>query len=50
MKPTGFGRLVTATGLLWASLSYAQATKGKAASFQIMETTIDDIHAAFKSG
>src|ERR1700758_4546400 len=33
-----------------AATSDAQTAKGKAVPFQIMETTIDDIHAAFKSG
>jgi amidase len=51
VKPAGFGRLITVIGLLGAAApSSAQTTKGKAGPFQIMETTIDDIHAAFKSG
>src|SRR2546425_4700757 len=33
-----------------AASGHAQARKDKAVPFQIMETTIDDIHAAFKSG
>src|SRR5437870_3613847 len=32
------------------SLAQAQGRKTMAASFQIMEASIDDIHAAFKSG
>jgi Asp-tRNA(Asn)/Glu-tRNA(Gln) amidotransferase A subunit family amidase len=35
--------------MLWAPLAAAQ-NKDRAASFQIVETSIDDIHAAFKSG
>jgi amidase len=51
VKTACFGRLVTVMGLLGAALpSAAQTAKGKAVPFQIMETTIDDIHAAFKSG
>src|SRR5258707_6923755 len=38
-------------GLLGAAApSNAQTTRGKAVPFQIMETTIDDVHAAYKSG
>src|SRR6266550_7295400 len=33
-----------------APLSLAQVTRNNAASFQVMETSIEDIHAAFKSG
>jgi amidase len=46
----GLGRLVTLSGLLCVPLSYGQSGKAKAAPFQILETTIDEIHAAYKSG
>jgi len=42
------GLLAAASGLAAASLGHAQVPK--AASFQIMETSVDDIHAAVKSG
>lgn len=50
MRAVGLARLAIAAGLLCAPLSHAQSSHAKAASFQIMETTIDDIHAAFKAG
>jgi len=39
-----------AAGLLCAPLSHAQSSKAKTVPFQIMETTIEDIHAAYKTG
>src|SRR6266853_347931 len=39
--------LATVAGLLYASPGQAQSSKGP---FQIMEATIDDVHAAYKSG
>src|SRR5258706_11785363 len=46
-----FPVLLTAASLVAsAPLSLAQGTRDNAASFQVMETSIDDIHAAFKSG
>jgi amidase len=42
--------LALSLSLACASPSHAQAKKDKAAPFQIMETTIEDVHAAFKSG
>ena len=42
--------VAVAMSVLCAPPGHAQARKEKAAPFQIMETSIDDIHAAFKSG
>jgi len=42
--------LTFALSLACASPCHAQARKDRGAPFQIMETTIDDVHAAFKSG
>ena len=42
--------LTFALSLACASSGHAQARKDRGAPFQIMETTIDDVHAAFKSG
>jgi amidase len=42
--------LTAALSLACASAGHAQSRKDKGAPFQIMETTIDDVHAAFKSG
>ena len=42
-----------AVAALWtgfASSTYAQDGSDKAAPFQVVETTIDDIHAAFRAG
>src|SRR5712691_9763474 len=39
--------LATVAGLMYVSPGQAQSSKGP---FQIMETTIDDVHAAYKSG
>src|ERR1700693_5999268 len=39
--------LVTVAGLLYVSPGHAQSSNGP---FQIMEATIDDVHAAYKSG
>src|SRR5258706_15341445 len=46
-----FPVLLTAASLVASvPLGHAQATRDNAASFQVMETSIDNIHAAFKSG
>ena len=45
---TQFVLLAVAT--LWASLSQGQTRRGQAAPFPVLETSIADIHAAFKSG
>src|SRR5256714_1175773 len=42
--------MAVAMSMSCAASGHAQARKDKAVPFQIMETTIDDIHAAFKSG
>ena len=42
--------LAVATGLLYAPRVYVQSAKGKSEPFQIVETTIDQVHAAYKSG
>src|SRR5438552_8718844 len=42
--------MAVAISISCAASGHAQARKDKAVPFQIMETTIDDIHAAFKSG
>jgi hypothetical protein len=39
--------LAAVAGLLYVSPGHAQSGKGP---FQIMETTMDDVHAAYKSG
>jgi Asp-tRNA(Asn)/Glu-tRNA(Gln) amidotransferase A subunit family amidase len=39
-----------ALSLACASAGHAQARKDRGAPFQIMETTVEDVHAAFKSG
>src|SRR5580765_142120 len=39
--------LATVAGLMYVSPGHAQSSKGP---FQILETTIDDVHAAYKSG
>ena len=44
------GLLGAATWLASASIGHAQARDDKSAPFDVMETSIDDIHAAFKSG
>lgn len=42
--------LAVAIGVLYAPLSPAQSRNDAAAPFQIMETSIDEIHAAYQSG
>ncbi|MBF8305225.1 MAG: Amidase, partial [Acidobacteria bacterium] len=42
--------LLVAIATLWASLSQGQNRRDQAASFPVLETSIADIHAAFKSG
>jgi amidase len=42
--------MAVAMSISCAASGHAQSRKDKAVPFQIMETTIDDIHAAFKSG
>ncbi len=49
-RTLGPGWLVTLSGILCASLGYGQSTKTKAAPFQVLEATIDSVHAAYKSG
>src|SRR5437899_11561432 len=44
--PVKTGRIGLLVMALWAPLSHAQSS----APFQIMETTIDQVHAAYKSG
>src|SRR6516165_9557831 len=44
------GLIGAATWLASASIGHAQARDDKSAPFDVMETSIDDIHAAFKSG
>jgi len=44
------GLIGAATWLASASIGHAQARDDKSAPFEVMETSIDDIHAAFKSG
>jgi Asp-tRNA(Asn)/Glu-tRNA(Gln) amidotransferase A subunit family amidase len=50
MKKHTISLLAIAVAFTCASNAYAQATRDRGASFEIVETTIDDIHAAFKAG
>ena len=50
-KSAIFAGVLAATSLLASGpVSIAQVPKGNTAPFQVMETSIDDIHAAYKSG
>src|SRR6202022_1676702 len=50
MSAPCLARLLIAAVLLYAPSGHAQSTTAKAVPFQIMETTIDDVHAAYKTG
>ena len=48
--PTATQFLLMAVATAWAALSHGQARRGPAAPFPVLETSIAEIHAAFKSG